>query len=457
MPIAVKDNFCTNNLPTTCGSNMLHDFRSPYDATVVNLIDKYGGKIVGKTNMDEFGMGSANVFSRSGPVKNPWNYQNDPSIFIDQQKIRVAGGSSGGSAAAVAMNMCTVALGSDTGGSVRLPASYCGIFGFKPSNGQVSRNGLVAYANSLDTVGILGKNVNDIQTVFDVIAQYDDKDPSSTPIELRKKTMEQENELLMQWKDDDLTGLKIGIPKEYYVEPLSSEIVASWRSGIQFLKKHGASIIPISLPHTKLALPSYYIIALAEASSNLARYDGVRYGHRSNNVSDPNMIYADTRAEGFGKEVQRRILLGTHVLTAGTYESHFLPAQQARRLILDDFNQSLLINNPLYNAATTSSSSNEKVHFILTPSSISTAPKLINSLPGDDNDLMKEQQHNSHKVVDAYMNDVMTVPVSLSGLPAISIPFSQSKSDGYPIGLQLIGQYGYDRFLLKIANKMISY
>ncbi|KAI9309025.1 amidase signature enzyme [Cunninghamella echinulata] len=453
MPIAIKDNFCTRDLPTTCGSNMLNGFYSPYDATVVSLLKEAGAKIVGKTNMDEFGMGSANVFSSSGPVKNPWGYQNDKSILEDEQKIRVAGGSSGGSAVAVAMDMCAVALGSDTGGSVRLPASYCGIFGFKPSNGQISRNGLVAYANSLDTVGMLGQNVDNIQSIYDVIAQYDDKDPTSIPLTLRKKISEQENELLMNWSNDDLTGLKIGIPKEYYVEPLSSEVLESWRSGIQYLKKRGATIVPISLPHTKFALPAYYIIALAEASSNLARFDGVRYGHRSTNLSDHNMIYADTRAEGFGKEVQRRILLGTHVLTAGTYEKHFLPAQQARRLILEDFNNSFIVNNPLYK--TPSISQSEKVHLILTPSAISTAPKLIDSLPNctaaKDHD---HDHHNSHRVVDAYVNDVMTVPASLSGLPAISIPFSQSKSDGYPIGLQLIGPYGFDRFLLRIANKM---
>ncbi|CAO3591234.1 unnamed protein product [Absidia cylindrospora] len=451
MPIAVKDNFCTSTLPTTCGSNMLKDFMSPYDATVVELMSQAGAKLIGKTNMDEFGMGSANIYSDSGPVKNPWDYKSNHTALDDPSQMRVAGGSSGGSAAAVAMNMCTVALGSDTGGSVRLPAAYCGVVGYKPSYGQLSRNGLVAYANSLDTVGLLGQSVQDISAVYNVISRYDEKDPTSIPVDLRTKIVEQENELLQNWQVSvagDLSGLRVGIPNEYYVDQLSSEVLDTWRNGIQSLRERGASIVPVSLPHTKYALPAYYIIALAEASSNLARFDGVRYGHHSQNASGTDLIYADTRAEGFGSEVQRRILLGTHVLTAGTYESHFLPAQQARRMIVNDFNKVFLPKNKLIRNDTTTLGDDvpQQVHVLLTPSSISTAPTLQDSLP--------TQSKDSHGVVDAYVNDVMTVPASLAGLPAITVPFGRSATNGYPIGLQLIGQYGYDRFLLDISARI---
>ncbi|KAI8084774.1 glutamyl-tRNA amidotransferase A subunit, partial [Halteromyces radiatus] len=457
LPIALKDNFCTSSLPTTCGSAMLKDFTSPYDATVVHLLQKAGAKLIGKNNMDEFGMGSANIFSNAGAVKNPWEYKSNPAALDDPSQIRVAGGSSGGGAAAVAMDMCTVALGSDTGGSVRLPAAYCGVIGYKPSYGQISRNGLVAYANSLDTVGLLGRSVQDISAVYGVIAQYDEKDPTSIPSELRKQILEQEKEWIQNWKtsspptNDDLSGLCIGIPNEYYVDQLSTEVLDTWRRTIRSLRDRGATIISVSLPHTKYALPAYYIIALAEASSNLARFDGVRYGHRSNDALESDLIYANTRAEGFGPEVQRRILLGTHVLTAGTYESHFLPAQQARRLIVDDFNRIFLAKNELYEKDNRLPET-EKVHVLLTPSSISTAPTIQESLPRE----QSCDKSKSKRVVEAYVNDVMTVPASLGGLPAITLPLGQSSKNGYPIGLQLIGQYGYDRFLLDISDRIMQ-
>ncbi|KAI8344199.1 amidase signature enzyme [Chlamydoabsidia padenii] len=455
MPIAIKDNFCTSEMPTTCGSAMLKDFASPYNATVVDLLQQAGAKLLGKTNMDEFGMGSANIYSESGPVYNPWEYKSNHTALDDPSQIRVAGGSSGGSAAAVAMDMCTVALGSDTGGSVRLPAAYCGVVGYKPSYGQVSRNGLVAYANSLDTVGLIGRSVPDISAVYDVLSHHDEKDPTSMPTDLRTSILNQEKQLVSHWQDSqgggDLSGLRVGIPNEYYVDQLSTEVLDTWRSGIKSLRDRGASIIPVSLPHTRYALPAYYIIALAEASSNLARFDGVCYGHHSEKVSSTDLIYADTRSEGFGSEVQRRILLGTHVLTAGTFESHFLPAQQARRLIMDDFNKVFLMRNDLDKNSSISSTSTltpeQQVHVLLTPSSISTAPTLQQSLPD-------RTKNNSDGVVDAYVNDVMTVPVSLAGLPAITLPSGRSLTNGYPIGLQLICQYGYDRFLLDVSTRI---
>ncbi|KAI8372888.1 amidase signature enzyme [Radiomyces spectabilis] len=436
-PVVVKDNFCTTALPTTCASNMLKDFTSPYDARVVQLLTDAGAIMMGKSNMDEFGMGSANIYSEFGPVFNPLDGPKQPTL----DNHRVAGGSSGGSAAAVALGMCKIALGSDTGGSVRLPASYCGVVGFKPSYGRCSRNGLVAYANSLDTVGILSQTVDDAQTAYDVIAQYDENDPTSMPVPLREAVDGQDRALAEKWSSDDLSELVVGIPAEYYVDPLSLEVKEAWRRGIQCLKERGASIVSVSLPHTRFALPAYYIIALAEASSNLARFDGIRYGHRSGDKnSADDLLYADTRSEGFGPEVQRRILLGTHVLTAGTYEKHFLPAQQTRRLIQRDFDDVFLSPNPLYSSKEAAAESmGTKAHVLLTPCGISSAPTI-------------EESRHSSRPVDAFVNDVMTVPASLAGLPAIAIPFAKSSDSGYPIGLQLLSQYGHDRSLLRIAR-----
>ncbi|OBZ84611.1 Glutamyl-tRNA(Gln) amidotransferase subunit A, mitochondrial, partial [Choanephora cucurbitarum] len=269
MTIAIKDNICTSFLPTTCASHMLKDFTSPYDATVVELLKDAGALIMGKTNMDEFGMGSTNEHSAFGSVVNP--------LYTDEQ--RSAGGSSGGSAASVAMHMCKAALGSDTGGSVRMPASYCGLVGFKPSYGRCSRHGLVAYANSLDTIGILTRDVKDCADVYQIISRYDERDPTSIPEPLRE-TLDKEDRQLSVSLEHDLRGLVVGIPQEFYVDSLSSQVIEVWRKGIDHLQSLGATIVPVSLPHLNLALPAYYIIALAEASSNLARYDGIRFGHR---------------------------------------------------------------------------------------------------------------------------------------------------------------------------------
>ncbi|KAL9546433.1 hypothetical protein MBANPS3_006664 [Mucor bainieri] len=429
--VAIKDNICTSFLPTTCASNMLRDFTSPYDATVVKLLDEAGALIVGKTNMDEFGMGSYNVHSAFGPVMNPIGYS--------KKEKRSAGGSSGGSAASVAMNMCTAALGSDTGGSVRMPASYCGLVGFKPTYGRCSRHGLVAYANSLDTIGILTRNVQDCSKVYDTISHYDLQDPTSIPNELRHQLDSQQQTLLSKLQQQgDLKGLTVGIPQEFYVDSLSPQVLKVWRKGIQHLKDLGATIKPVSIPHISLALPAYYIIALAEASSNLSRYDGIRYGYRSSDIdqADHELLYEATRTHGFGHEVQRRILLGTHVLTAGTFETLFLPAQKARRLIQSEFNQVFSQPNLLDNDST----KHGEADILLVPSATSTAPDL-------------DTTSSTGNGVEEYIDDVMTLPANLAGIPAITVPFNGNDKD-YPIGLQLLGQYGHDKFLLHVAEQM---
>ncbi|KAI9323569.1 amidase signature domain-containing protein [Dichotomocladium elegans] len=434
VPIGIKDNFCTTALPTTCASRMLSRFQSPYDATVVERLNKAGAILMGKTNLDEFAMGGSNIFSVHGPVINPHG----------DGESRIAGGSSGGSAAAVAAGMCPAAIGSDTGGSVRLPASYCGVVGYKPSYGRCSRHGLVAYANSLDTVGVLAKDVKTASDVYDAISGYDPKDPTSMPDPLRIRIDASDAALAAQWSADDLTGLVVGVPQEYYVHPMPDTVVGLWRQGIRYLKSLGATMVPISLPHTRLALPAYYTIALAEASSNLARYDGVRYGRRSEADSDGSLPYADTRAEGFGDEVKRRIMLGTHILTAGTYEKSFLPAQKTRRLIQADFDEAFAMPNPLYSHVTPlgRSRSRSGVHVIVTPCAISSAPELR----------AIEDNVRQGGGVDTYVNDVMTVPASLAGLPAISVPFGKSTEDNFPVGLQVVSQYGYDKVALRVAD-----
>ncbi|KAI8375793.1 amidase signature enzyme [Blakeslea trispora] len=415
MTVAIKDNICTSFLPTTCASRMLKDFTSPYNATVVELLNDAGALIMGKTNMDEFGMGSTNEHSAFGSVVNP--------LYANEQ--RSAGGSSGGSAASVAMNMCKAALGSDTGGSVRMPASYCGLVGFKPSYGRCSRHGLVAYANSLDTIGILTRDVKDCADVYQIISRYDERDPTSIPESLRTKLDEQDEQLFSRL-DHDLRGLVVGIPQEFYVDSLSPKVIEVWRKGVEHLQKLGAEVIPVSLPHLNLALPAYYIIALAEASSNLARYDGVRFGHREPDEANQ-LLYQQTRTTAFGEEVKKRILLGTHVLTAGTYETLFLPAQSARSLIQKEFNQVFKHRNQLNHIE-----AKGQADVLLVPSATSMAPEL-------------------HKKggVQEYIDDVMTLPANLAGIPAVTVPFEKT------IGLQLLGQYGFDQSVLRVAEIMM--
>ncbi|RIA96316.1 amidase signature enzyme [Glomus cerebriforme] len=443
IPIAYKDLFCTSSLPTTCGSFMLKDFKSPFNATVVNSLEEAGAIMVGKTNMDEFGMGAANVYSAYGPVYNPQSILFDENHFEENDgERRVAGGSSGGSAAAVASGMCFAALGSDTGGSVRLPASYCGVVGFKPSYGQCSRWGLIAYANSLDTVGILSRTVNDAQIIYDVISKYDVNDSTSITPEVRSINSSIPSFFKLNSNTNDLRGLRIGVPKEYFVSELSESIIDLWKKGISYLKSHGASIVSVSCPNTRHALSAYYILALSEASSNLARFDGVRYGYRNEDSNQKDgLIYADTR-EIFGKEVKKRIILGTYTLTAGSYGNYFLRAQKIRRMIKSDFDRVFKRPNPLHPIKKDLKFDDDnKVDVLITPVAISTAPKVEDCLTT-----------NVNNFVNTYVNDVLVMPASLAGIPAISIPFGVSSIDGYPIGLQLIAQYGDENTLLGVAK-----
>ncbi|TPX57477.1 glutaminyl-tRNA synthase (glutamine-hydrolysing) [Powellomyces hirtus] len=440
IPIAIKHNICTRDLATTCGSKMLEGFLSPNDATVVKLLRDRGAIIVGKTNMDEFGMGSANIHSFHGPTQNPVIPDAD-----HESNGRVAGGSSGGSAAAVAAGMCFAALGSDTGGSVRTPAAYTGVVGFKPSYGRLSRFGLVSYASSLDTVGILARRVPDVKLVYDTLAHYDELD--STSVALKSTPVP---------PLEDLTGLRIGVPQEYHVEGLSEAVLESWSAAADFLASRGATVVPVSLPHTQQAIPAYYVIAPAEASSNLAKYDGVRYGHRSSAPRDQAApLYATSRTEGFGAEVLRRIMLGTFVLQANSYTSYYQQAQKLRRLVQRDFDNVFAMTNPLHAAATGNTTSagqqdpsrssagsgnTHKVDLLLTPSATSAAPRVADYMTS-----------SSQTPVNECINDVMTVPASLAGLPALAIPFGHD-AEGLPVGIQLLGQYGDDQRVLAVGS-----
>ncbi|KAI8053715.1 aspartyl/glutamyl-tRNA amidotransferase subunit A [Syncephalis plumigaleata] len=397
--VAVKDNFCTLNLATTCASTMLQGFTAPFEANVITRLREAGAIIVGKTNMDEFGMGSANVFSVNGPVNHPVSVKLAKN---DDMPIRTAGGSSGGSAAAVAAHLSHAAIGSDTGGSVRLPAAYCGIVGFKPSYGHCSRYGLVSYASSLDTVGILTRTAKDAHLLYDVMKGPDSRDASMANIEM----MTQDTANVA--KNNDLTGVVVGIPLEYYVEELSSDAIKTWQLAADHLQSLGATIKFVS------------------SSSNLARYDGIRYGYRAPTDQPTSTFntYANTRRAGFGQEVQRRILLGSFVLSESAYDDHFVQAQRIRRLIQQDFDQCFRTLRTSH-VETTSSSSLDGVDVLLTPCNIDIAPTINEAMQGG---------------VAAYANDVMTVPASLAGIPAISMPFTQS-NDHYSINIQLMAQY----------------
>ncbi|CAG8825468.1 24333_t:CDS:2, partial [Gigaspora margarita] len=489
IPITYKDNFCTKELSTTCGSNMLKNFISPFNATIVDLLQDSGAIMIGKTNMDEFGMGSANMYSAFGPAYNPHTIISDQKDPIDQEP-RVAGGSSGGSAAAVASGMC---------GSIRLPASYCGVIGFKPSYGQCSRWGLVAYASSLDTVGIITRNVHDAQLIYgslnyelrifannalemqfisipsffsDIISKYDEKDPSSLPPKLRSINSSLASFDKTNSNFTDLSKLRVGIPQEYYVSELSDPIKSLWKRGISLLRSYGATIVSVSCPSTRYALPAYYILAPAEASSNLARYDGVRYGHRSDMDSkqDEELLYTHTRSEGFGEEVKRRILLGTYTLTAGSYNNYFIYAQRIRKMVQSDFDSVFRRPNPLHLVKNELSSfyncnndeifeisnklrkENHGVDVIMTPVAISTSPKVKDSLSSSFLSNLDNTKSLDDSFVNAYVNDVFTIPANLAGIPAISVPFGISPIDGFPIGLQLMTQYGDEHTLFYISK-----
>ena len=399
IPIAVKDLFCTKNLRTTAGSKILENFIPTYESTVTNNIWNEGGILLGKLNCDEFAMGSSNETSFFGNVQSPVG-----------EKL-VPGGSSGGSASALSAKLTPATIGTDTGGSIRQPASFTGIVGLKPTYGSCSRYGIVAFASSLDQAGPMTQDVKDCALLFSVISSYDNKD--STSINFKREDY-------LKKLSKSIKGKKIGIPKEYRVEGMPKEIEDLWQKGITIAKEAGAEILDISLPNTKYALPTYYIVAPAEASSNLARYDGVKYGFRSKgkNLID---MYEKTRSEGFGNEVKRRIMIGTYVLSSGYYDAYYLKAQKVRRLIKNDFDE-------VY----------KKVDAILTPSTPSSAFKI---------------GEKTNDPVSMYLNDIFTVPINLAGLPAISIPAGHDEK-GYPLGLQIIGKAFDEQNILNIAYSL---
>ncbi|MGA0123499.1 MAG: Asp-tRNA(Asn)/Glu-tRNA(Gln) amidotransferase subunit GatA [Pelagibacteraceae bacterium] len=400
IPLAVKDLFCTEGVRTTAGSKMLENFIPNYESTVTNNLWSEGAFLLGKLNCDEFAMGSSNETSYFGNVINPL------------KDNVVPGGSSGGSAAAVCANLTPATIGTDTGGSIRQPASFTGTVGLKPTYGLCSRWGIVAFASSLDQAGPMTKNVSDCALMLEAMVGFDPKDSTS----INKKKENYSKNL-----SKDIKGLKIGIPKEYRVDGMPSQIEELWDKGKKILKEEGAEIIDISLPHTEYALPTYYIVAPAEASSNLARYDGVKYGFRSSKGSNLIEMYENTRSEGFGDEVKRRILIGTYVLSSGYYDAYYLKAQKVRQLIKRDFDQSF-----------------KNVDAILTPSTPSSAFQI-----GEKKD----------DPISMYLNDVFTVPVNLAGVPAISIPAGLDKNK-LPLGLQLIGKPLAEQTLLNIAYSM---
>jgi len=406
IPIGVKDLFCTKGIQTTAGSAMLKGFIPQYESTVTSKLFANGGIMIGKTNMDEFAMGSANITSHYGNVISPWKRKADTADLVP-------GGSSGGSSAAVAAHMCMGSLGSDTGGSIRQPAAFTGIVGVKPTYGRCSRRGMVAFSSSLDQAGVFARSVKDSALLLQAVVGHDPLD-STSYTEAAPDFSAKLNK--------GVKGLRIGIPKEYRMEGIPSEILSFWDKGIAWLKEAGAEIVDISLPHTQYALPVYYIIAPAEASSNLARYDGVRYGPR---VSPPNSsleeMYEETRAAGFGTEVKRRIMIGTYVLSAGYYDAYYLKAQKIRRLIAQDF----------YNAF-------EKIDAILTPTAPSTAFAI---------------GENMDDPISMYLMDVFTVPSSLAGLPGISVPTGLA-ADGLPLGLQVIGKSYDEATIFQVAETL---
>ncbi len=402
IPLAIKDLFCTKGLRTTAGSHILESFVPPYESTVTGRLWQAGAVLLGKTNLDEFAMGSSNVTSYFGPVVNPWTE-------TGADRPLVPGGSSGGSAAAVAAGLCLGATGTDTGGSIRQPASFCGIVGMKPTYGRCSRFGIVAFASSLDQAGPLARTVRDAAILLQQMAGYDPQDSTSADVLLPD---------LEAAMTGGVRGLKVGIPKEYRIEGSPPEIQDLWRQGEAWLEAAGCELRAVSLAHSRYALPAYYIVNPAEASSNLARYDGMRYGLR---VEGKDLIdtYARTRAAGFGKEVQRRVMVGTYVLSAGYYEAYYLKAQQVRTKILDEFKAAF-----------------EQVDVLLTPATPTAAFRI-----GDKMD----------DPVAMWLNDVFTVPANLAGLPGISVPAGLS-ADGLPLGLQLIARPFDEATLFRAAG-----
>lgn len=399
IPIAHKDIFCTRDMLTTCGSKMLSNFVAPYNATIVANLANAGTVTLGKTNMDEFAMGSSNETSHFGPVKNPWNTETVP------------GGSSGGSAAAVAARLTPVATGSDTGGSIRQPAAFCGVTGLKPSYGRVSRYGMIAFASSLDQAGPITRSAEDAALMLQTMASFDQRDSTSV------------DRVVPNYLDEfhkDPSEITLGIPKQYFGDGVDKDVTKAVESAIKVLTKMGADTVEVDLPNSDLGIPCYYVIAPAEASSNLSRFDGVRYGYRASEYDDLADMYAKTRSEGFGEEVKRRIMIGTYALSSGYYDAYYNKALKLRRMIVNDFNEAF-----------------EHCDLIVGPTTPTTAFKL-----GDKTD----------DPVSMYLNDIYTASINLAGLPAISVPVGFDKG-GLPIGMQLVGPYMDAGDILNVAHR----
>jgi len=398
IPVAQKDIFCTEGVKTTCGSKMLDNFIAPYNATVVDKFNNAGAVMLGKLNMDEFAMGSSNETSYYGAVKNPWDTDTVP------------GGSSGGTAAAVAARLAVCATGTDTGGSIRQPAALCGITGLKPTYGRVSRYGMIAYASSLDQGGPMTRNAEDAAIMLQTMAGFDDKDSTSVDLPVPD---------YMSGLGNSLEGLKIGLPKEFFGDGLNSDVAAAIEAAVNEYKKLGATVTEVSMPTLKLAIPAYYVIAPAECSANLSRFDGVRFGYRCENPVDLTDLYTRSRGEAFGKEVKRRILMGTYALSAGYYDAYYIKAQKIRRLISEDFKKAL-----------------SEVDVIMGPVTPSTAFGIGEKIGNP---------------IEMYLSDIYTIAINLAGLPAMSVPAGFAV--GMPVGLQIIGNYFAEDRLLNIAHQ----
>jgi len=398
IPVALKDIVCTKGITTTCGSHILHNFIPPYDATVVEKLASAGAVFVGKANMDEFAMGSSTETSHFGPTRNPWDL------------TRIPGGSSGGSAAAVAADECIASIGSDTGGSIRQPAALCGVVGLKPTYGRVSRFGLIAFASSLDQIGPFTKDVEDCAIMMNVLAGYDPRESTSVKAEVPD---------YRQYVRRDIQGWKIGIPKEYFISGIDPEVSAAIKNAIAVIEKSGGQCVDISLPHTEYCLAVYYIIAPAEASSNLARYDGVKYGLRTSDARDLLEMYKKTRREGFGAEVKRRIVIGTYALSSGYYDAYYKKASQVRALIKHDFEEAF-----------------KKCDIILTPTTPTPAFKI-----GEKTD----------NPLQMYLSDIFTISTNLAGIPGMSVPCGFTAA-GLPIGMQFLAGHFEEGKLIQIAS-----
>lgn len=407
VPVAIKDNMCIEGMLTSCSSHILDNFHPTYTATAVEMLKEAGAVVLGHTNMDEFAMGSTSETSYYGPTKNPWNLD------------RVPGGSSGGSAAAVAADECAIALGSDTGGSIRQPASFCGVTGIKPTYGRVSRYGLIAYGSSLDQIGPLGKNVEDCAAMLEVISGHDPKDSTSAGSENAKDQINFTSALV-----DNVKGMKIGVPRDYFLEGINEEVKDAVLAAAEVLKSKGAIVEEFDLGMVEYAIPAYYVIACAEASSNLERFDGVKYGYRTGEYTDLHNMYKKTRSEGFGTEVKRRIMLGSFVLSSGYYDAYYVKALKVKALIKQAFDKAF-----------------EKYDVILGPVAPTTALKCGESLSDP---------------IKMYLGDIYTVSVNLAGLPGISLPCGEDK-EGMPIGLQLLGQTFAEKKIIQTAYTYEKY